>query len=42
VQIRHKLELTGLLDRFGKNLFSAAMVARGKPARRQAGVALLG
>ena len=32
-QIRRKLELTGLLDRFGQNnLFSAAMVARGKPA----------
>ncbi|MBV8132910.1 MAG: HAD family hydrolase [Alphaproteobacteria bacterium] len=31
-QIRHKLELTGLLRRFGENLFSAAMVARGKPA----------
>jgi HAD superfamily hydrolase (TIGR01509 family) len=28
-----KLELTGLLDRFGQNnLFSATMVARGKPA----------
>ena len=28
-----RLELTGLLDRFGQNnLFSAAMVARGKPA----------
>ena len=31
-QIRHKLTLTGLLPRFGRNLFSAAMVARGKPA----------
>jgi HAD superfamily hydrolase (TIGR01509 family) len=32
-QIRRKLELTGLLDRFEQsNLFSAAMVARGKPA----------
>jgi HAD superfamily hydrolase (TIGR01509 family) len=31
-QIRHKLELTDLLRRFGENLFSAAMVARGKPA----------
>jgi HAD superfamily hydrolase (TIGR01509 family) len=32
-QIRRKLELAGLLDRFGQNnLFSAAMVARGKPA----------
>jgi HAD superfamily hydrolase (TIGR01509 family) len=31
-QIRHKLKLTGLLPRFGENLFSAAMVARGKPA----------
>src|SRR5215472_1990194 len=31
-QIRHKLQLTGLLPRFGENLFSAAMVARGKPA----------
>ena len=32
-QIRRKLELTGLLNRFGQNnLFSAAMVARGKPA----------
>jgi beta-phosphoglucomutase-like phosphatase (HAD superfamily) len=31
--IRRKLESTGLLDRFGQNnLFSAAMVARGKPA----------
>lgn len=49
-QIRRKLELTGILDRFGQsNLFSAAMVARGKPApdlflyasasaRRQTGV----
>lgn len=31
-QIRHKLELTGLLRRFGENLFSASMVAHGKPA----------
>ena len=31
-QIRHKLALTGLLPRFRRNLFSAAMVARGKPA----------
>jgi HAD superfamily hydrolase (TIGR01509 family) len=32
-QIHRKLELTGLLDRFGqKSLFSAAMVPRGKPA----------
>jgi beta-phosphoglucomutase-like phosphatase (HAD superfamily) len=31
-QIRHKLELTGLLTYFGDNLFSATMVARGKPA----------
>jgi HAD superfamily hydrolase (TIGR01509 family) len=31
-QIRRKLELTGLLGHFGENLFSAAMVARGKPA----------
>jgi HAD superfamily hydrolase (TIGR01509 family) len=31
-QIRRKLELTGLLVRFGKGLFSASMVARGKPA----------
>jgi len=31
-QIRHKLQLTGLLPRLGENLFSAAMVARGKPA----------
>jgi HAD superfamily hydrolase (TIGR01509 family) len=31
-QIRHKLQLTDLLRRFGENLFSAAMVARGKPA----------
>ena len=27
-----KLELTGLLEHFGENLFSATMVARGKPA----------
>jgi len=31
-QIRNKLEITGLLARFGENLFSATMVARGKPA----------
>jgi len=31
-QIRRKLELTGLLARFGEALFSATMVARGKPA----------
>ena len=31
-QIRRKLELTGLLTQFGENLFSATMVARGKPA----------
>jgi HAD superfamily hydrolase (TIGR01509 family) len=31
-QIRWKLELTGLRQRFGENLFSATMVARGKPA----------
>src|SRR5437588_2767541 len=31
-QIRLKLELTSLLARFGENLFSAAMVSRGKPA----------
>jgi HAD superfamily hydrolase (TIGR01509 family) len=31
-QIRRKLELTGLLVRFGEDLFSATMVARGKPA----------
>jgi HAD superfamily hydrolase (TIGR01509 family) len=31
-QIRRKLELTGLLASFGENLFSATMVARGKPA----------
>jgi beta-phosphoglucomutase-like phosphatase (HAD superfamily) len=31
-QIRRKLELTGLLGRFGEHLFSATMVARGKPA----------
>jgi HAD superfamily hydrolase (TIGR01509 family) len=31
-QIRRKLELTGLLSWFGDNLFSATMVARGKPA----------
>ena len=31
-QIRRKLELTGLLTFFGDKLFSATMVARGKPA----------
>ena len=31
-QLRRKLDLTGLLGYFGGNLFSAAMVARGKPA----------
>jgi HAD superfamily hydrolase (TIGR01509 family) len=31
-EIRRKLALTGLLARFGDNLFSATMVARGKPA----------
>jgi len=31
-QIRQKLKITGLLGRFGENLFSATMVARGKPA----------
>ena len=31
-QIRKKLEITGLLGRFGEHLFSATMVARGKPA----------
>jgi HAD superfamily hydrolase (TIGR01509 family) len=31
-QIRKKLEITGLLGRFGEQLFSATMVARGKPA----------
>jgi HAD superfamily hydrolase (TIGR01509 family) len=31
-QIRRKLELTGLLTCFSENLFSATMVARGKPA----------
>jgi HAD superfamily hydrolase (TIGR01509 family) len=31
-QIRKKLEITGLLGRFGEHLFSASMVARGKPA----------
>jgi beta-phosphoglucomutase-like phosphatase (HAD superfamily) len=30
-QIRRKLELTGLLTRFGQSLFSATMVARGNP-----------
>jgi len=28
-QIRRKLELTGLLGRFGESLFSATIVARG-------------
>jgi beta-phosphoglucomutase-like phosphatase (HAD superfamily) len=31
-QIRRKLKLTGLLRAFGEKLFSATMVARGKPA----------
>jgi HAD superfamily hydrolase (TIGR01509 family) len=31
-QIRRKLELTGLVGHFGENLFSATMVAHGKPA----------
>jgi HAD superfamily hydrolase (TIGR01509 family) len=31
-QIRGKLQLTGLLRHFSENLFSATMVARGKPA----------
>jgi HAD superfamily hydrolase (TIGR01509 family) len=31
-QIRQKPEITGLLERFGERLFSATMVARGKPA----------
>jgi len=31
-QIRQKLEITGLLGRFAEHLFSATMVARGKPA----------
>jgi beta-phosphoglucomutase-like phosphatase (HAD superfamily) len=31
-QIRQKLEITGLLGRFGEHLFGATMVARGKPA----------
>ena len=31
-QILRKLELTGLLPRFGENLFSATMVACGQPA----------
>ncbi len=31
-QIRRKLEMTGLLARFGEALFSATMVVRGKPA----------
>jgi beta-phosphoglucomutase-like phosphatase (HAD superfamily) len=31
-QIRQKLDLTDLLRCFGENLFSATMVARGKPA----------
>jgi HAD superfamily hydrolase (TIGR01509 family) len=32
LQLRRKLELTGLIDHFGGNLFSAALVARSKPA----------
>jgi HAD superfamily hydrolase (TIGR01509 family) len=32
VMLRRKLELTGLSAGFGENLFSAEMVARGKPA----------
>jgi beta-phosphoglucomutase-like phosphatase (HAD superfamily) len=31
-QIRQKLKITGLLGRFGEHLFSATMVACGKPA----------
>ena len=31
-QIRQKLKITALLGRFGERLFSATMVARGKPA----------
>jgi HAD superfamily hydrolase (TIGR01509 family) len=31
-RIRKSLAITGLLDRFGPNIFSAVMVARGKPA----------
>jgi HAD superfamily hydrolase (TIGR01509 family) len=31
-QIRQKLKITGLLERFGERLFSATMVARGEPA----------
>ena len=31
-QLHQKLELTGLLTRFDENLFTASMVARGKPA----------
>ena len=31
-RLRHALSLVGLFDRFGANIFSAAMVARGKPA----------
>ena len=31
-QIRQKLKITGLLERFGERLFSATMVGRGKPA----------
>jgi len=31
-QIRQRLKITGLLGRFGEHLFSATMVARGKPA----------
>src|SRR6267378_1220157 len=33
-QIRQKLEITGLLGRFGEHLFSATMVARGTAPRR--------
>jgi len=31
-KINHSLRITGLADAFGENLFSAAMVANGKPA----------
>ncbi len=31
-KIRHSLTVTGLIDHFGKDLFSARSVARGKPA----------
>lgn len=31
-RVRHALSVTGLLERFEPNLFSATMVARGKPA----------